>query len=268
MDESSVLELTSKQRNLIVRRVYSHTGIDLQGKRDSFFQTRIAKHIRNRKCESLDDYLKLMDLDEDLFDEFIDSVTTHETYFFRTHVVWEFLKKHLMKGGGGGSVSGWSCASSSGEEAFSLAILFREFAHPNWTITGTDISQGVLKRAREGVFSDKSLDRCRKYYPLWINKYFSKTEVGYQVAPELQRQVEFQLGNLMRPHRHREAFSIVLLRNVLIYFSKEEVEKIISYVHPWVREGGLLVLGESESLTHLTDRYENVSPFIYQKIHE
>lgn len=195
----------------------------------------------------------------------VEAMTTNETYFFRDTTPFEAMKKVVLpalikRAEGTRVLSIWSAASSSGQEAYSVAMLIDSYfpTLANWTIQiiGTDISSLMVKRAQEGVFSQLEVNRGLPA-PMLI-KYFDRAGLEYRIKDQIRRRVTFKVGNLTDAKLDLPRMDIILLRNVLIYFEKDVKEAIVGRAHKLLRPDGALFLGAGETMFNIDRRFEPV----------
>lgn len=117
-----------------------------------------------------------------------------------------------------------------------------------------------------GAYSVRAIDAFQKARPELVEKYIRKLDDGnYLVIPEVRNRIKFHPHNLMKSLLLKEKFDLILIRNVLIYFSSVDQEKVISLIAPRMAEDGALIIGESESLNHITTQFKPIEPLIYRK---
>jgi len=160
----------------------------------------------------------------------------------------------------------WSAASSTGEEAYSIAMVLADtIGAANWEIVGTDISSRVLEKARSGHYSLDRIDGIPR--PL-LQKYCLKGNGQYEgtllVTRELRQRVDFRYSNLMAPAKGLGSFDVIFLRNVMIYFDPETKRKVINNLLPYLKTDGHLLIGHSETLNGITSDVVAVRPTIYR----
>jgi chemotaxis protein methyltransferase CheR len=198
----------------------------------------------------------------------VDLLTTNETYFFREPQHFQFLRDEIVgKRRGPGTFRVWSAASSSGEEAYSIAMTLAEAMDTPWEIVGSDISTQVLERAVTGHYS---LARTEGIPPGYMRKYCLKgvrSHAGsFLIAPELRQKIRFYQINLMHPvDADIGEFDVILQRNVMIYFDPETKTRVVHNLLPRLKTGGHLIIGHSETLNGITERVVSVRPTIYRK---
>lgn len=196
----------------------------------------------------------------------LDASTNNETSFFRDHAVFDAFANDLLNnpefnGNKQNNIRIWSAASSTGQEAYSLAILLRQWQlqkpNRNYEIVVTDFSDRVLQQAKEGKYSD--LEVQRGLTPDFLNKHFEKNTADpkyWMVRPELKRQMSFRKVNLLEDWSDIGSFDVVFCRNVLIYQNMENKKKIISRLVNTILPEGYLVLGAAETLIGLSEKFE------------
>ena len=194
----------------------------------------------------------------------IDALTTNETSWFRdrepftalTDVVLPDLVKARSTTR---KVRVWSAASSSGQEAYSLAITLQESLPPGWSyeIMGSDISTEMVKRAETAEYSQVEVNRGLPASQLV--QYFERAGAHWRVTPALRRNVSFRLMNLTAPLPAMPPFDVIFLRNVLIYFDVATKKTVLRNVARLLRPDGWLFLGAAETTIGIDDNYERVA---------
>ncbi|MFN0136598.1 MAG: CheR family methyltransferase [Phycisphaerae bacterium] len=248
-----LIKLSPEQFKRFAKLVYDRTGIDLPEAKQTLLANRLRRRLRALNLASFDDYYKLMcepaGCEEEL-PNFLSAVTTNETYFFRNSRLWEMFRKGWIpqfveqKKGKARTFRLWSAAASSGEEAYTAAIVLREsLPEPNsWQvqIIGTDISKNVLDKAKEGVYNDYAVSQMPREQVL---RWFELENGNFRVKDEAKKLVKFQFHNL-RESLAQPGFDVVLLRNVLMYFDTPMKQATLKNVQAGVAPGGLLFVGD------------------------
>ncbi len=203
--------------------------------------------------------------DVELCRRLLEALTTNETFFFRDQHPFEALQLEIGSGLARAKRARrqfriWSAACSTGQEPYSIAILRAEHFRPEEArceILATDFDTGALRRAREGSYRQHEI--ARGLPPHLLHKYFSQRGSSWHIDPRLKLGIEFRQLNLVQPWPALGLFDVVLLRNVLIYFSQSTrqsiLERMVSRLHP----GGMLMLGAGESLVGIDVPLERVS---------
>lgn len=253
----------------LAREVRRRTGVTIDPSKSSLLLSRVARRVRALNLEGPGAYLRLIeDLQETSaeIDEFLDVVTTHKTSFFRTPSVWRRLWQEFGRDAVSRSFDAWSCACSIGHEPFSLAAVGAAAAAERpglrWSVLATDVSPKSVARASSDLFEDVHDPGLTEagFPPL---DHFERTADGkMQASRVLRSRMKFQTHNLME--RRSGSFDVALLRNVLIYFEEDDKRTIVENVLSTIRPGGLLVIGESESLLERDARLEYLEPCIFR----
>ena len=266
IDEMSVATF-----RLVVDKIHRLTGITINDHKKTMIQSRLKKRMRALDIASYEDYMKQVDKSMSETQLFINSVTTNETVFFRTPRVWEYFQKDFLSDWyekkPKNALKIWSAAASSGEEGYSLAMSCMDFKSLNpqfeFKIHGTDISTFVLEEAVVGVYDARSVEFLMKSRKDLFEKYFTKdADENYAVSDVVKNKVKFSLHNLFSVNK--EIYDIIFLRNVLIYFSAEDQEKVLHNISKSMHKDSILVIGESESLNRLKTPFEFKQACIYK----
>jgi chemotaxis protein methyltransferase CheR len=197
----------------------------------------------------------------------VDLLTTNETFFFREPKHFDFLRENVLPGWNTGPRRVWSAASSSGEEAYTLAMVIAEHAPTDaWEIIGTDISTRVLEKARSGHYP---IDRAKNIPNTYLTKYCLKgagsQEGTFIVGKHLRVRAKFMHFNLKSDLTSLGIFDVIFLRNVLIYFDMQTKQHVVSRLIRQLKPGGYLMVGHSESLNGVTNDVCMVVPSVYRK---
>lgn len=269
MGEALKKEEESLRRLFIL--VKNHTGVTMDDRKRLLLAGRLRPRLRALGLETLEEYIGHLESDGEEVRKFVSLVTTHETQFFRTPGIWAYLKNDFLpKWTGTAPLKVWSAASSTGEEAYSLAMTFEDFKlkRPSFSylIHGSDISEDVVESARSGIFKERTVENLRERDPLLTAKYFEPVGEGrFKAASHLGARLEFFVHNLQLKAPKSEFYDLVLLRNVLIYFSAEDQELVLRRLFQAMKPGAILILGESESLTRLSVPFQFEKPLIYRR---
>lgn len=267
--ELYVFPFTSEDFHRIRSLIYRVAGISLAPSKKDLVYSRLARRLRVRRIDSFSAYIRLLesgDLQER--EEFINALTTNMTSFFREAHHFPILSKHLGTIPKSNPIRIWTCASSSGEEPYSIAITvvehFKSFNAPV-RILATDIDTNVLEKARRGVYP---LDQLQKIPPDQLKRYFLKGEgknAGFaKVRPELQQMITFRRFNLLDAQwAVRDKFDVIFCRNVMIYFDKNTQYEILKKMQPRMQPHGLFFAGHSESFHHAADLFKVCGKTVY-----
>jgi chemotaxis protein methyltransferase CheR len=194
----------------------------------------------------------------------VDALTTNETSWFRDREPFTALSDavlpELVKSRAASrKVRVWSAASSSGQEAYSLAITLQESLPSGWNyeVIGSDISTEMIKRAEAAEYSQVEVNRGLPAAQLV--QYFERAGAHWRVSRHLQRNVSFRLMNLTAPLPTMPPFDVIFLRNVLIYFDVATKKTVLRNVARLLRPDGWLFLGAAETTIGIDDNYERVA---------
>lgn len=261
MDESTLEKF--------IKLVHLYTGITMSFSKKSLLQGRIRPRLKKLGLTTYQSYLDLISENKDERQEFINIVTTHETSFFRTARIWEYFCNEFLPAwfteNQNRSLKIWSAAASTGEESYTIAICCEEFREKNpkfdYQIIATDISTDVIETAKDGVYSGRSIENF-KSNNLLFKKYMIQGEDGFKIKSNTKLKIKFGTHNLY--HLSKESdFDIVFIRNVLIYFKPSDQEIVLANIRQAMRNEGILILGESESLNALKTPFDYLVPLVY-----
>lgn len=277
MNEALAIEATDDITDAcfreFVKLTYEMTGIQIGADRKSMLVSRLRKRLAKNNIPTYREYIDFVRSNPAEEQHFIDGVTTNETYFYRTPRVWDFIRndflKEWMEKNPSRPVRIWSAASSTGEEAHTLGIILQNFKDRNngfdYAIFGTDISPAVVATATEGLYKGRSIHRFRQTQPDLFSKYMvGDDDSGYRVAPHIKAKIRFKNHNLFKRLVGQKSFDLIMLRNVLIYFSKADQELVLRNAAYALDKDGALAIGESESLAQLETDFVFDRPLIYR----
>lgn len=220
----------------------------------------VASRHHYPTLNALVDHLRFSRTSAPLQREIVDALTTNETLFFRDFHPFEALKKDvlpvLLDRHREGRITIWSAACSSGQEAYSLAMLIAENfpqAADRFQIIGTDISTHILRRARAGVY--QQLEVNRGLPATLLVKYFKQVPDGWELSEDIRRRVEFRELNLARPWPGMPRCHLVMMRNVMIYFDIAVRRQILGQVRGTLHPGCYLLLGGAETTLMVDDGF-------------
>jgi chemotaxis protein methyltransferase CheR len=250
--------------------IYEITGIYFQDNKKYLLEGRIGKRMQVLGMSRFEDYLQAVKFGPRKNEEmrfFYDAITINETFFFRNEPQFEAFENTLVpdivarkKGSGQTKLRVWSAASSSGEEAYTLSMLYAERLrgrHPglDLEVVGTDINLSVLETARKGVYRDYSIRNMPKMY---LEKYFLHQDNRYHLKEEIKKYARFEHLNLFEQSKMRQMteFDVVFCCNVLIYFDTKSKMQVISNLYNSLNRGGYLFIGYAESLHGLSTAFK------------
>lgn len=261
--------------------IYNLCGMYFHTTKKYFLESRLARRMEATGSKTYQDYyalLKSLKGGEEL--KFLmDEITTNETYFFRnvpqlaaleTKLLPEIVElKNKM---GFRKLRIWSAASSSGEEAYTMAMILlekRATLLKDWIIeiVGTDINETVISQAREGIYNAYSV---RNIPDLYKRKYIKEDNGKFILSPEVKKFVTFNKLNLYEDSKmiFMKSFDFIFCANVLIYFDMASKSKVVQHFYNNLQPYGYFFVGQSESLHGVNDKFKTVhfpGGFCYKK---
>lgn len=272
--ELMAVDLSSSQFDHIKKLLHSVCGISLQSGKEGLVKARLTKRLRALRLPDFDRYLDHLhnEPSRQELSLMVDALTTNKTNFFREQQHFDFLKNYVLTKNNASKMGMrfWSAACSSGEEPFSLAILLNEcwsdVAKKDVRILATDISSDILEKARKATYRE---DLLQEMPEALLRKYFSKVTSGnlshYQANDNIRDLVRFARLNLMATWPMKGLFDVIFCRNVMIYFDTPTREQLVNRYYDYLKPGGYLFIGHSESLTGISHPFDYVQPAIYKK---
>lgn len=269
MNEIAGHIITDQEFVLFQRLIYKIAGISLSDAKRALLVGRLSRRLKALKFDSFLQYYRYLSSDDhpDELQTMVDLLTTNETYFFREAGHFDFLRQQILPQRTDSSpFRVWSAASSTGEEAYSIAMTLAEYCKGTWEIFGSDICLTVLEKAEKGIYST---DRISGIPDGFLKKYCLKgvrANAGtLQITPEIRKNVSFRQINLTTQTAGAGKFDVIFLRNVMIYFDLATKQKVINNLTPALKSGGYLIVGHSESLNGIPHSLLSVQPTIYRK---
>ncbi|HEY0591147.1 MAG TPA: protein-glutamate O-methyltransferase CheR [Thermoanaerobaculia bacterium] len=258
--------------------IYAKSGLWFSDSSKYLLQKRLSPRARELSFDSFQKYFYFLQYDpraDAEYDRIFDLVTTNETYFFRepaqlTAFAQEIVPE-LLERRPGRKIRIWSAGCSSGEEAYTIAMLLTEhgfYDRSTFEIFATDINQQVLAKARKGIYRENAF---RATAPDVQQKYFTKEDPhSWRICDEIRNRVQFGRLNLYDGPRVSlvGALDVIFCRNVIIYFDDASKKAVVHSFHQRLLDGGYLLLGHSESLISLSTQFKLrhlKNDMVYQK---
>lgn len=252
--------------------IHSLTGVSLSDAKQTLVTNRLLRRLKHYGLASYDEYWNVLSGPNAAAEKeiFVDLLTTHETYFFREPRHFEFLSRVVKeRPGSSARVRVWSAACSSGEEAYSTAMVLAEAlgSTSKYEFFASDVSEGVLAEARLGVYPLEAAEQI----PQALLKRYCERGTGrmagkLRVCDEIRSSIHFSRLNLMDSWRFAKPFDVVLLRNVMIYFDGPTKTQLVKRIRDVLFPGGLLLVGHAESLTGASEGLVSLAQGVYQRI--
>lgn len=264
---SGVPDLSAEEFSRARRIAYERAGLAIPDGKEGLVRSRLGRRLRERRVTTFGAYFDLVEREEsgEELTALIDLLTTNKTDFFREPAHFDFLVEQIIPVylSAGSPLRIWSAGCSSGEEAYTLAIVLREAlpAGYDFRILATDISTRVVAMAKKGVYNAQQLAGISAERRA---RWFSPTPDGSAIVrPELRAAISFAHLNLMAPWPMAGPFNVIFCRNVMIYFNKPTVTTLVRRFHDLLSPGGHLFIGHSESLTAIEHEYRYMQPAVY-----
>ncbi|HBG05371.1 MAG: chemotaxis protein CheR [Geobacteraceae bacterium GWC2_58_44] len=263
--------------------IYNVCGIYFHSSKKYFLESRLARRMESTGSKSHADYFQQVRAGATGSAELkklLDEITTNETCFFRNLPQLNALETKLLpeiiahKGKiGFKKLRIWSAGSSSGEEAYTMAMLLlekRATLLKDWIIeiVGTDINETVIGQAKEGIYNSYSVRNTPDFY---LKKYFKEESAGrFVLSPEVKKLASFSQLNLYDDNKmlFMKSFDFIFCANVLIYFDTASKSKVVQHFYNNLQPYGYFFLGQSESLHGVNDKFRTVhfpGGFTYNK---
>ncbi|MFO7445559.1 MAG: CheR family methyltransferase [Ignavibacteriaceae bacterium] len=270
---SSIHNLSDESFAKLRKYIYDNCGIYFQDNKKYLLESRLIKRITFLGLSSFDEYFDYIrfNVNSQLEKKFLyEAITINETFFFRnqpqldaliTKILPEIIQEKRRIGRN--KIRIWSAASSSGEEAYSVAIsivdlLKIKYPEFEYEIVGTDINHAVVETARNAVYREYSIRNTPAHY---LKKYFKSKDNTYVLDPNIKKMVQFKVLNLYddAAMKAMSSFDIIFCANVLIYFDLTSKVKVVSHLYNSLNKGGYLFIGYSETLHTVSKAFKLVS---------
>jgi chemotaxis protein methyltransferase CheR len=270
-------ELAEGEFQLFQALVLRESGIHLGAKNRAMLVSRLWKRLNALDLHSFSAYYRRVKADPKELVLMLDCICTNETHFFREPAAFDCLRTRIFptwiaqanEGLRSKTIRIWSAACSTGEEAYSLAMIALAHFPPDsgWSVEvlGTDLSTKVLVRASAGLWAVEKLAGVPiEYQRMFLLKGFGPEKGKIKAIEELRRIIRFQRMNLTRePYPVSGPFDLIFCRNVLIYFQWETKIQVVDALGKYLKPQGFLFLGHAESLHGVADQLENVTPKVF-----
>ncbi len=257
------MQMSDSSCRILAGLLEARTGQQLTMSRRWRIETALSSLLREREIASLDELITIlvMGREPSLSQMVVEALLNNETYFFRDRSPFDTLQRQALPGLAKKREKSrrlriWSAGCSTGQEVYSLAMLFAEQPEQwqGWTIDilGTDVSTACIDRARSGTYSQFEVQRG-----LGINqmiKWFEESADGWRAVEPLRKPIRFQVHNILEPAPHPGGFDIVLCRNVLLYLSADKKALAFERIAAAMAEDGWLMLGAGETVIGQTTR--------------
>jgi chemotaxis protein methyltransferase CheR len=255
--------------------VGKHAGIELSDAKRELVHGRLSRRIRVLRLQGFDDYCKLLrERPAEEMGEFINAITTNLTSFFRETHHFDFLRQTLVpawvkRDGTAPRARIWSAGCSTGEEPYSIAITLHDALGGETervAILATDIDTNVLATAKRGTYAVELIDTMPPEYRRYLLRGAGCNAAMIRIKPEICGLIRFRQLNLMGRWPVNGPLDVVFCRNVVIYFNKDTQRRLFARYADVIAPGGYLIIGHSETLYNVCDRFELVGRTVYRRL--
>ncbi len=270
-----MITITDKEFKQLAEYIKKNYGINLKDEKKVLVSGRLQQVLIEEKCDNFTDYFNfvLSDKSGTAVTTMLNKITTNHTFFMREadhfdcfkDKVLPFVKKSVLDK----DMRIWCAASSTGEEAYTLAMLIDEYLGSEklfWDakILATDISENVLDLAMKGIYSNEKIEPLPLY---WRQNYFSRyDDENWIVKEKIKSEVIFRKFNLIQEiFPFKKKFHAIFCRNVMIYFDQETKNQLVRKLYDQLEYGGYLFIGHSESIDRFLCNFQYVMPSVYKK---
>ena len=258
------MQVSDSSSRILAGLLEARTGQQLTMSRRWRIETALSSLLRERGIATLDELITILVMGREpaLSNLVVEALLNNETYFFRDRQPFDVLTHQFLPAlakarADKRSLKIWSAGCSTGQETYSLAMLFADepLKWQGWTIDilGSDVSSQVVDRARAGTYTQFEVQRGLGIQQMI--RWFTEGEDGWRAAEALRRQIRFQVHNILEAPPHPGQFDIILCRNVLLYLSPEKRAAAFDRLASAVAPDGALMLGAGETVIGQTTRF-------------
>ncbi|HVP95927.1 protein-glutamate O-methyltransferase CheR [Methanoregula sp.] len=234
------------------RYIEQNLKIQCSNYKEDYIKRRLLSRMRSTNTSAYDEYLKYLREHEPEHDVLRKALTINVTEFFRDTDVYDLIRKEIFPAlfKGRKTIRIWCAGCSTGEEPYSLAMILSDMMAADKSISGqifaTDIDEVVLKKAKDGIYSEKSMGKLSETQ---MHRHFTKLADGtYQVKPHLQSLIRFRPHDLMSGQPISRFLDMISCRNVTIYFTEKQKDELAKTFYTALVPGGYYVMGKTEYL--------------------
>jgi chemotaxis protein methyltransferase CheR len=251
------MQISDSSSRILAGLLEARTGQQLTMSRRWRLETALSQLLRERGIASIDELITIlvMGREPSLSTRVVEALLNNETYFFRDRLPFDLIKAAALpelarRREASRTLRIWSAGCSAGQEVYSLAMLFAEdpATWAGWTIDilGTDVSESMVGRAREGSYTQFEVQRGLGIQQMI--RWFEEGANGWRAAEALRKSVRFQVHNLLEPAPHPGRFDLILCRNVLLYLNENTRKKAFDRLSTALAPDGWLMLGAGETV--------------------
>lgn len=251
------MQISDSSSRILAGLLEARTGQQLTMSRRWRLETALSQLLRERGITSIDELITIlvMGREPSLSTRVVEALLNNETYFFRDRLPFDLIKAAALpelarRRQGSKTLRIWSAGCSAGQEVYSLAMLFAEdpakWAGWKIDILGTDVSETMVSRAREGAYTQFEVQRGLGIQQMI--RWFEEGASGWRAVEALRKTVRFQVHNLLEPAPHPGKFDLILCRNVLLYLNENTRKKAFDRLSAALAPDGWLMLGAGETV--------------------
>jgi chemotaxis protein methyltransferase CheR len=260
--------LAAREFAWLQRFLFERTGIELRHGKEPMVMGRLDRRLRHHGMSSYEEYVRFLETgDPSEVQVAVDLLTTNETYFFREPQHFDFLRDVFSERRASVEfIRVWSAASSSGEEAYSIAMVLASTLpeRQGWEVVGTDVSTRMVETARQSLYPIEASEKIPREY---LHRFCLRGREEYEgflaIDGLLRSHVTFREVNLTALPDDLGHFDVIFLRNVMIYFGMETKRKLAGEIVDMLRPGGYLLVSHSETLNGMHRDLRLLRPSIY-----
>ncbi len=255
-----------KSIDSLIDKLKEATGIKFEYYQRNFLERRIHFRVKNLEINSYQDYINYLAENPGEIDHFLNKFTINYTYFFRNYEIFErfeeFIRQYLI--GLKRPIRIWSAPCASGEEPYSIAMIFDKLKSkiinfPDYEIVASDIDKTALGIAKAGVYGEYSIHEIPKSY---LETHFTRqdTQLGpkFTISEDIKNKVELIEEDIISGHKKNSKYDVIFCRNLLIYINRESKEKLLRTLENHLVHGGLLILGKTEMLVNIQSNFKSI----------
>lgn len=271
-----MLTITDAEFRRLADYIKKNYGIYLKDSKKALVAGRLNNLLVNKNFDNFTDYIDylLADKTGTAITELINKITTNHTFFMREADHFYYFRDQVLpywvRNIPDKDLRTWCAACSTGEEAYTLAMIIDQFFGPSmkeWDtkILATDISRQVLETAQRGIYSG---ERIAPLPAAWKANYFRRIDAdNYIISDKIRNNVIFRRLNLVVPViPFKRKLHVIFCRNVMIYFDNKTKEELVSKFYEHLEYGGYLFIGHSETIDRETTKFQYIKPAVYRKI--
>lgn len=250
----------------IINYVSKKSGLKLERYRESYLRRRLELRMRCLGIDDLSTYFRYLRTNDAEINELLNVIAINVTEFMRDITPFEFFMKNILPelSMRRKTLRFWSAGCANGDEAYSIAIAVLEtLPECNFSVYATDIDEDSLEKAKRGIYSREQLKNLSREL---VEKYFERVGDQFRVRDFVRRHVRFKRHDLTSEEPVTKFLDTIFCRNVMIYFTEEQKEKVIRDFYEALNSGGYLIIGKSESIPKGNFECVSLTEKIYRKI--